>query len=131
MFSGEIAILVNPWTSLRYVKANLCLVSFTNPLAFGSEAGNLSLSMPHLFQCHLALIPPLYVLSVLPGVSLLQIQPRDLPASKHSVWCLQRAEMLLSILLLNLVLCLTDAKSSPKEDLEGGLENLVEKLEFR
>ena len=39
--------------------------------------------------------------------------------------------MLLPILLLNLVLRLTDAKSSPAEDLEGGLENLVEKLEFR
>ena len=83
--------------------------------------------MPHLFQCHLALIPPLYVLSVLPGVSLLQIQPRDLPVSNslvHSVHCLQRAKMLLTILLLNLVLCLADAKSSPKEDLEGGVENL-------
>merc|ERR1719278_2390358 len=36
---------------------------------------------------------------------------------------------MLTILLMNLFLRLTDAKSSPK--LEGGLENLVEKLEFR
>ena len=37
--------------------------------------------------------------------------------------------MLLSIVILNLVLCLTwaDVKSSPKQ----GLEDLVEKLEFR
>ena len=43
--------------------------------------------------------------------------------------------MLLTILLLNLVLRLAeagaDAESSPKEGLEGGFENLVEKLEFR
>ena len=41
--------------------------------------------------------------------------------------------MLLTILLLNLILCLTaaDAKSSPKEGSEGGLEDLVAKLEFR
>ena len=44
--------------------------------------------------------------------------------------------MRLKILLLNLYLCsLTDAasddKSRPKQGLEGGLKNLVEKLEFR
>ena len=47
----------------------------------------------------------------------------------HPVSSLHQANMLLSILILNLVLCLTwaDAKSSPKQ----GLEDLVEKLEFR
>ena len=43
--------------------------------------------------------------------------------------------MLFKILLLSLVLSLTnvdtDAKSSPKQGLEGGLESLVGMLEFR
>ena len=38
--------------------------------------------------------------------------------------------MLLPILLLNLVLCLTNAESTPKQGLKD-LENYVEKLEFR
>ena len=39
--------------------------------------------------------------------------------------------MLLTILLLSIILRLTDARSSPEHSLEGSLENLVEKLEFR
>merc|ERR1712130_244905 len=41
-----------------------------------------------------------------------------------------RGKMLAIILLLNLILCISDAKSSPKSGLED-LENLVEKLESR
>ena len=56
------------------------------------------------------------------------IKARILPYL-YSVRCLQRATMLLTILLLNLVFVLAsaDAKPPPK----AGLEHLVNKLEFR
>ena len=58
----------------------------------------------------------------------------DTALSALSALPVLKAEMLLPILLLNLVLCLTDAgadaKSSPEPGSEG-LENLVEKLESR